>query len=746
MQQQMGQLGEEMKKMEEQLYVAERERDKALDELRKMKKLVENETNTRHHEESSAHTELNSVKVLLHKANEELRIKEELIESFKLQLVKEKGLEIKLAEKEASLEKLKSELAIAKSSEAQTMALFTENERRVHELEAEMEKGKESGTKMFDSLIIKIKTLEETQMSLEESKLEIASLREKVKVLEGQSGKNGREQVVLENNGPVREVMESLKSELCFAKDNLDGAKEVGKLDALKAESLVAELDLLRNELKLATEAEETSKKALDDLALALKEVATEASQVKEELGLAKAELEHSKGEEERLKTMLESNEERYKRVLEEAWKEAEMYKSTAERLRHEAEETLLAWSDKETGLVECLRRADEERSSAQQENSRLLDLINVAENKTWVSKEENSKLRDILKHALNEANTAKGAAEIARVENSQLKDSLAENEEALTFLERENENYRLNEAAALENIKELKRLLYEVEKERTNSNELKMHNSVDKDQKEAKKIGKTLGLNLKDLKIPNKSEVEDEECEIDEALRGSIFDVAADSPEAFNHRREKSSTFSSNEDGEHAKLEDFGGLDGTHFDDLDNDRNSRKKKALLRRFGDLLIRKKGFYKKELSESSAQQENSRLLDLINVAENKTWVSKEENSKLRDILKHALNEANTTKGAAEIAKVENSQLKDSLAEKEEALTFLARENENYRLNEAAALENIKELKRLLYEVEKERTNSKELKMHNSVDKDQKGGKEDWKSFELESQRSKNTKQE
>lgn len=584
--------------MDEQLYVAERERDKALDELRKMKKLAENETYTRNQEESSAHTELNSVKVLLHKANEELRIKEKLIESFKLQLDKEKGLEIKLAEKEASLEELKSELAIAKSSEAQTMALLTDNERRVRELEAEMEKGKESGTKMFDSLIIKIKTLEETRMSLEESKLEIASLREKVKVLEGQSGKNGREQVVLENNGPVREVMESLKSELCF------GAKEVGKLDALKAESLVAELDLLRNELKLATEAEETSKKALDDLALALKEVATEASQVKEELGLAKAELEHSKGEEERMKTMLESNEERYKRVLEEAWKEAERYKSTAERLRHEAEETLLAWSDKETGLVECLRRADEERSGAQQENSRLLDLINVAENNTRVSKEENSKLRDILKHALNEANTAKGAAEIAKAENSHLKDSLAEQEEALTFLERENENYRLNEAASLENIKELKRLLYEVEKERTNSKELKIHDSVDKDQKEAKKIEKTLSLNLKDLKIPNKSEVEDEECEIDEALRGSIFDVAADSPdpEALNHRREKSSTFSSNEDGEHAKLEDFDALDGTHFDDLDNDRNSRKKKALLRRFGDLLIRKRGFYKKELSE------------------------------------------------------------------------------------------------------------------------------------------------
>ena len=80
-------------------------------------------------------------------------------------------------------------------------------------------------------------------------------------------------------------------------------------------------------------------------------------------------------------------------------------------------------WSDKETGLVECLRRADEEISSAQQENSRLLDLINVAENKTRV------------------------------------------------------------------------RLLYEVGKERTNSKELKIHNSVDKNPKGGKEYWKSFEL-----------------------------------------------------------------------------------------------------------------------------------------------------------------------------------------------------------------------------------------------------------
>lgn len=576
--------------MEEQLYATGRERDRALSELRAMKKMTEEEAKAKRHEESSTHkiaemqTELNSVKVLLSHANEELNNKEKIIKSLKLELETAKGSALKLNE----------ELAHVKSESA----------KRVHEMLEEIEKGKESGTKNFDSLIAQTKKLEQTQILLEESKLEIASLHQKVKTLESSKGQNGRHQNDLFEDGLVREVMESLKTELHLAKDNLAKAEEVGKLASLKTESLIYEMDSLKNELKLAIVAEENSKKALDDFALALKEVATEASQVKEELGLAKAELEHSRGEEERLQLILKSNEERYKRHLEEAMTEAERDKNTAERLRLEADETLLAWNDKETGLVDCIRKADEERSNAQQEISRLVDLLNEAENKIRVSKEENSKLRDILKQALSESNVAKETAEIAKAENSELKDRLAEKEESLNFISRENENYKLNEAAALENINELKRLLYgateeskKVEKEKTSS----------KESKETK-VGKTWSFNLKDLKFLNKNEDEDEnenvECEIDEALRGSIFDVVDSpvDPETVNHHRKNSSAFS-NEDGEAViQLEDLDNLDGAHFDDLENDRSSRKKKALLRRFGDLLIRKRSLHKKEPSE------------------------------------------------------------------------------------------------------------------------------------------------
>ncbi|KAJ6413641.1 hypothetical protein OIU84_006444 [Salix udensis] len=109
------------------------------------------------------------------------------------------------------------------------------------------------------------------------------------------------------------------------------------------------------------------------------------------------------------------------------------------------------------------------------------------------------------------------------------------------------------------------------------------------------------------------------------------------------------------------------------------------------------------------------------------------IAKQENQKVRDILKQALNEANVAKEAAGIARDENSQLKDVLAEKDNALVFITQENENLRINEAANLEEIKELKKFLSEAsEKElkvedKENQLKEKPRNAEDKQDKDGK-------------------
>ncbi|KAK6923789.1 hypothetical protein RJ641_009989 [Dillenia turbinata] len=82
----------------------------------------------------------------------------------------------------------------------------------------------------------------------------------------------------------------------------------------------------------------------------------------------------------------------------------------------------------------------------------------------------------------------------------------------------------------------------------------------------------------------------EEDDPEKAEALNGSIFDVANTPKEKSHHCETPSPAFT--DDGETIASEDFDHLDASHFDDSESDRSSsRKKKALLRRFGDILRR-----------------------------------------------------------------------------------------------------------------------------------------------------------
>ncbi|KAK1361754.1 WEB family protein, chloroplastic [Heracleum sosnowskyi] len=104
---------------------------------------------------------------------------------------------------------------------------------------------------------------------------------------------------------------------------------------------------------------------------------------------------------------------------------------------------------------------------------------------------------------------------------------------------------------------------------------------------------------------------------------------------------------------------------------------------------------------KEVEEQNARThlENVKLTDSLKAANTTSRKAREENHKLREIVRHALNETNAAKEAANIAKEEISELKDSLAEKDETLDDLTRECERLRISEAAANERMKELKRL-----------------------------------------------
>ncbi|XP_010273957.1 PREDICTED: interactor of constitutive active ROPs 2, chloroplastic-like [Nelumbo nucifera] len=676
-------LEEELKKTRERLDDVEEERDRLLDELAEMKKVAE-DANLRLCEALSAQNWANKLSEMDKTAFDELEQasivsakKRDQAWQLELEAVQkqhakdvesllsvraelsdvQKSLVLALESKNAACKEAEVAKNVAESNAKKVASLTAElnalkdvvakssglgKGKNVEDLllqlnkaklvEEELSNAKESEAKMLESLITQTKQFEETKILLEEAKLEVTSLREKIESLENSTVQSGRDidlsQVCLErakdDTHSIKEKMDNLKSEVQVAKDCAARAQEKEELSSSKARGLAEEMNRLRTELKLATDAEEKNKEAMDDLALALKEVSTEANVVKGNLSATQAELdavkeesEKLKEESEKLKLIMKSAKEKYERLLDEKNKEIVRLKETSERLKIEAEEATLAWTGKEIEFVNCIKRADEESNAIKEENSRLAESLQMAENMTKTSKEENSKLRDILKQALNESNVAKEAAEIARAENSQLKDSIDEKEKALQSLMQENEHLRNSEAEALKTIHDLKEQLLSTkpteskadDKETglpiTKQNSIVKENRDGKENKDGKKLAKVLHLDLEDLRLPTPCKNIEEDPEMAETLKGSIFDTL-DSPEPVNnnhhHHHHRRATFSVFADiGEAINSDDFDHLECAHADD-DNDRSHRKKKALLRRVGDIL-RKTSFHRRDTSIS-----------------------------------------------------------------------------------------------------------------------------------------------
>lgn len=582
----------------------------------------------------------------------------------------------KVADIDTELYKMKASLESRENEVVSLKAELLKKDTLMKNLEAEVEKGKELEKKLLDSFKEQSKELEETKALVEESRVEIASLKERIDTSYHSQDSSEEEE---EDDSSVQDFdIESMKIEMESTKESLSQAQEAAEASSLKISDLLEEMKSVKNELKSATDAEMTSNKAMDDLALALKEVATDCSQTKEKLAIAETELEAVRVESQQ-----------WKEKHEEVRKEAELLKNTSERLRIEAEESLLAWNGKESVFVSCIKRGEDEKNSLLDENNRLLEALVAAENLSKKAKEENHKVRDILKQAINEANVAKEAAGIARAENSNLKDALLDKEDELQFALKEIERVKVNEAVANDNVKKLKKLLSEIEvameeeKHRSLSRQESMQKDVEvvekkveekekkeekkenkKEKKESKKekkeqsekkeekekteqthqnidkkmIGKTCSFNIMKLAHHNhnhkhnKETTAEEETKASKAngwnhqensdesgegnspssdsylFKGSIFDVAETPQAQMHHKRRSSCTFL--EEVETINPEDLENLDGNHLEEGElNDKGAvaRKKKAFIRRFGDLLVRRKSLsfsHKKESSTDS----------------------------------------------------------------------------------------------------------------------------------------------
>ncbi|WMV36926.1 hypothetical protein MTR67_030311 [Solanum verrucosum] len=389
MQEQMEKLEEDLRETREQLCFVEGEKKKAINELSEIKQVVHKASDGI--TSSELYEEVRTLKELLTNKQEELKIKDKNIKCLKLELEKAIKCDLKIPEKDVS--------SPVKAFKIRVTDWLSDFKRRVQELEDELENKKLSESKIFDAWLAKTRQFEEIKIELEESMLEIASLHEKIESFD--TCYNG-------------ETKNSTEKEI---------RNENQKIASSKAKALNDEMSLLKREMKLANEAEEKSRKALDDLALVLKEVSYEASEAKEKLCATQQELGLVKKEVRNLKEIVESTKARYKMFLDEAKRETELYRNTAERLKLEADESLSSWNGKETSFIECIKEVQEERDLAIHEATKLNESLKEAEQRSKAAKEEDYKLRDILKQAINEA---KAAADLARQENFQLKDGQA--------------------------------------------------------------------------------------------------------------------------------------------------------------------------------------------------------------------------------------------------------------------------------------------------------------------------------
>lgn len=525
-------------------------------------------------------TELESLKKMVGAARDEVKAKDRKIEGLEVELGKVRQDE---ADKDASLGRLMKELRDVRERENDSNGVVMENKKRIQELEAELERRRNTESRMADSFVKQNRQLDSAMFELEESKIEIASLHEKI---------DGLEDV-------CNQISKGSSND-----QELTKAREAEKRALLKAERLAEEMEMLKKEWKFAVEGEDQSSKAMEDLAMALKEVATESNHAKEQLRMKEEEVDEMKQDVEKMK----------KEVVE-AQQETEAYRETADKLRAETEETLFAWNAKEIGFMSCIKRAEEERAVAQIENHKLAESLKAAENMTRAAREETYKLRDILKQAINESNAAKAAAGIARDENSLLKDCLAEKEEALHFITRENERLRISEAAAQEHVKQLKRMLTMASAEikiddKDQIGFVMFTETTDEEEEEERlhrKVTREFSFDLEDLKFMNEpdddDDVLDEDPEKAEALKGSIFDTSAETPKSEARTpkatffRLKSHSPDGEDDHDHDHDHDHGNEDG----EGDKQHAHRRSKTMFQRVGGLLTIRKSFHRKEPS-------------------------------------------------------------------------------------------------------------------------------------------------
>lgn len=390
------------------------------------------------------------------------------IETLKQELENAKIYGEKLVEKEASLEQLNVELEAAKMAESYAHSLMDEWKKKVEELELQAEETKRLERSTSESLESVMKQLEGSNDLLHDAESEIASLKEKVGLLEISNRRQKVDfeeserhlQMAKEEASNLEKKVESLTAELEAVKEEKTQALNNEKLAASSVQTLLEEKNKLINELENSRDEEEKSKRAMESLASALHEVSSESREAKEKLLSIQGEHENYETQIEDLKLVLKETNEKYKTLLDDAKQEIDVLNNLNEQSKHEQQNVKSEWEQKELQLMNSVKKIEEDNSSMEKEISRLVNLHKAAEDEAGAKKEEEIRLKTLLREAESEVSYLKEVLGEAKAESMSLKESLLDKENEFQNILQENEELRNSEAVCQMKVAELSRLL----------------------------------------------------------------------------------------------------------------------------------------------------------------------------------------------------------------------------------------------------------------------------------------------
>ncbi|KAG0460613.1 hypothetical protein HPP92_020520 [Vanilla planifolia] len=548
-------------------------------------------------------------------------------ENLKLELEKAKGAQKSLVEMEALVKELKIELTETNKAESDAVDLVNEWKMKVELLESQLEEGNLSEKALLDSLDSLTKKLEENKSALDDAQSEVGSLRGKVEALELEID---RHEVELEESNhqldlTKKEVLEAEKSvqvlslEIRRLEEEKAQALNNEMLAASNVESLTKENNKLAMELKTTREDSEKAKKAMEGLTSALHEVSTETRDLQERFLVKQEEVEISNAEVEKLRIALKNTQEKYEVMLDEAKYEIACLKKAVGKCETELESSRSEWFEKELQLTAAIKNLEDDIISVKSEMDKTLEMNKQIKEETKAAEEEAKTLHDKLRKTESGLIVASKSVEEAKEEITCLKTRLLDNENELQSITQENDDLRIHETAASKKIKELTELLAEF-------SIIKNENIVDIRGNASHRDNGELSISEKEYDILPKT-VQVVEDKVTKPKAGSSESLSEESQEVFaedmkpkDHVLENTSyeiptkteqlvcegreTMESADEELLLKIEN-NYLDQTNGENGENGNTSptkqhqqqqlqKQKKALLRKFGSMLKKKKG--------------------------------------------------------------------------------------------------------------------------------------------------------